>query len=192
MNRYNGKDYSSDILEYKISSDMINIVSSLSSTTGLAIKAKDSQNIYFFGGEKTRREIHRFNSATNVTIKLRTVLPSDVFYAAGVVLNQSTFIFSGRGGNILEFNLNSETVKIVADLSFRSGPVDRTASITDSTSNRVWLFPGSTERLTHRVIIFNLEIKLISNVHKNISIPLLHHTTAPVSTGRHGYIIGGI
>jgi hypothetical protein len=114
------KHYTSNIVEYKISSDTITTVSSLSSATdgGLALKAKDSQNIYFFGGEKTSRAIHRFNPATKVTIKLRTVLPSDVLYAAGVVIHQSAFIFNGRGGVVLEFDLNSETVKIVAGLSF--------------------------------------------------------------------------
>jgi hypothetical protein len=193
MKRYNAHGYSSDILQYNISSDSIEKVSSLSLRTdgGVVLKGKDNKYVYYFGGSMTDKVIHRFNPATKVTVKLSAVLPSEVMYGAGVSINQSAFIFNGRGGNVLEFKFDTETVDIVADLSFRNGTVLTTASIPDSNSSRVCLFPGSDEKLMHKLLIFNTESKLISTVDYNVSVPPLFLKPATVWTGRYGYIIGG-
>jgi hypothetical protein len=194
LNRYDGSEHFPDIYRYNITSDTIQKVSSLSFPTngGLALNVMDSQFIYFFGGDNSKRTIQKFNPATKVTEKLGAVLPFDVNYAAGAVSSQSAFIFNGRSENILEFDLESETVKIVGDLSFRNGTVSSTASIIDSSLNGVWIFPGSDDKLTDGVKMFNLETKLASNPHHHLSIPPLFHSPATVSAGRYGYIIGGI
>jgi N-acetylneuraminic acid mutarotase len=113
MHRFTGSNEVSDILQYNITSDTIEKVSSLSYPTygGYAVKGKDSQSIYYFGGWNTKTAIHRFNPATKATVKLSTVLPSDVYNQAGMTSQQSAMIFNGRNGSILEFNVASETVK---------------------------------------------------------------------------------
>jgi hypothetical protein len=157
MNRYTGNTVTSDILQYRITSDTKEKVSSQSEPThgGLALKGKDSKYIYYFKGVDTGISIHRFNTETKTTVKLSTVLPSVVYDAAGVVSSQSAFIFDGHRQNILEFDLDTETVKIVGDLSFRNDTVYFTASITDSASNTAWLFPGYSSKLINRVKIFS-------------------------------------
>jgi hypothetical protein len=156
LRRFNGSFFS-DILQYNITSDMIKKVSSLSSSSsnGLAVKGKDNKYIYYFGGSNTRTEIHRFDAVTKATVKLTTVLPSEAYRAAGVSTIHSVFIFNGYKNNILRFNLDSDTVKIVEDLSFGNDTVLSTLCVTDSTSNRVWIFPGSKLKLSSRRMIFN-------------------------------------
>jgi hypothetical protein len=194
LNRVNRHAHFSDIIRYNITSDKVENVSSLSfpSNGGLALKAMDSQFIYYFGGDNTERTIQKFNPATTVTIKLDTVLPFDVKYAAGAVSFQSAFIFNGRSKNILEFDLESETVKIIGDLSFGNGRVGSTASVMDSSWKMVWIFPGSYGKITDGAKMFNLETKLASNPQHRLSFPPLFHSPATVSAGRYGYIIGGI
>jgi hypothetical protein len=194
LNRVNGHAHFSDIIRYNITSDKVEKVSSLSfpSNGGLAVKAMDSQFIYYFGGDNSERTIQKLNPATNVNKKLDTVLPFDVNYAAGAVSSQSAFIFNGRSKNILEFDLESETVKIVGDLSFGNGTVRSTASVIDSSWNMVWIFPGSYSKLSIGAKMFNLETKLASNPHHHVSFPPLFRSPATVSAGRYGYIIGGI
>jgi hypothetical protein len=109
-----------------------------------------------------------------------------------VTTSQSAFIFNGGYGNIMEFNTTSETIQEIGNISFRNGTVSATVSITDSASKRVWLFPGSEDKPTNRVKIFNLENHLTSNPHQNVSVPSLYLKPATVSAGRYGYIIGGI
>jgi hypothetical protein len=166
-------------------------VSSLSSPTsgGLALKGNDSKSIYFF----ERTKIHRFNPETKVTVELSTVLPSGVQFAAGITINQSAFLFTIHSGVIQEFNMQSETVKIIGDLWFGDVISYSTASITDSSSNTVWLFPGSDEKHINRSLIFDPETKLTStSPYQNERFASLNQYPATVSTGRYGYIIGGI
>jgi hypothetical protein len=194
-NRFTG-DYSvSDILQYNISSDTIEKVSALSDSSkgGVALKGKDSKTIYYFGGGRTRKVIHKFSPETKVTKQLITILPSDFDYGAGVTINSSCFLFNAPQRNILEFDLDHETVKIIGELSFGArNQIASTASITDGTSNKVWLFPGHSEELDNHVMIFNPETKLVSKPLQNVSGPSLYYKPATVSTGRYGYIIGGI
>jgi hypothetical protein len=194
MNRYNGNESYADILRYNITSDTIEKVSSLSSPTsgGLVLKSKDANFIYHFGGTSTRTAIQVFNPAKKITVTLNTVLPSEVLHSDGMTINHTAFICSGRTEKILEFNLASETVKTVGRLLFGNETVISTAIITDNTSNRVWLFPGSEGRLNNRVMIYNSESKLTSTTQKNVSVPSLYFKPATVSTGRYGYIIGGL
>jgi hypothetical protein len=193
MNRSVGSRAVSDILQYNISTDTIGKVSSLSVPTegGLALKSMDSKYIYHFGGWDTRKAIHRFNLEMKATVRLTTLLPSEVFNAAGVTTSQSAFIVNGREGNILEFDLGTETIKEIGNLSFGNGTVRSTAIIMDSSSNRVSLFSASLDRL-NRVKIFNPETRVSSDPHQNVSVPSLYYKPATVSAGRYGYIIGGI
>jgi hypothetical protein len=175
-NRYNGNESHPDILLYNITSDTIEKVSSLSSPTsgGLVLKSKDANFIYHFGGISTRTAIQVFNPAKKITVTLNTVLPSEVLHSDGMTINETAFVCSGRTDNILEFNLASETVKTVGKLLFGNDTVISTAVITDNTSNRVWLFPGSEGRLNNRVMIYNSENKLMSTTQQNVSVPSLY------------------
>jgi hypothetical protein len=192
LSRYN-TSYSSDILQYNITSDTIKKVSSLSSRSdyGLALKTNDNKYIYYFGGYPTLTQIHRFDTATKVTVKLNAALPSEVNRAAGVTTKHSVFIFNAFKNNILRFNLDSENVQIVDELSFGNGTVYSTACITDSTSNRVWLFPGSPNTRANRALIFNIISEITAPIPQNVSVPSLYYKPATVSTGRYGYFIGG-
>jgi hypothetical protein len=193
LRRYNG-GRSSDILQYNITSDTIKKVSSLSSSSssGLALKGKDNKYIYYFGGSNTLTQIHRFDTVTKATVKLSTVLPSEVYVAAGLSTKHSIFIFNGKQNNILRFNLDSETVKIVEDLSFGNDTVSSTSCVTDSTSNKVWILRGSGSKLANQAMIFNTISELTATPHPNVSLPSLCCKPTTVSTGRYGYIIGGI
>jgi hypothetical protein len=192
MNRETGNIHFSDILQYNITADTIEKVSELSfpMSGGLALNSKDSKYIYHFGGSNMKTAIHRFNRATKATIRLNTVLPSDVVEAAGVTTPYSAFIFDGREGNIMEFDTTSEILRKIGNLSFGNITVFSTASITDSASNRVWLFPASWNKPTNRVKIFNLVTRLTSNPRQNVSVPSLYKFPATESAGRYGYIIG--
>jgi hypothetical protein len=194
VNRYNGSKDLTDILQYNITSDTIENISSLSvpSEGGLALKGKDSKYIYYFGGFDMKTSIHRFNSETKATVKLGTVLPSTVYYAAGLTTSQSAFIIDGRTLKIMEFDLASGSVNIIGNLPFENGTVISTASITDNSSDRVWLFPVSWDKLNNPVKIFNSKTRHTANPHQNVSVPSLSVNPATVSTGRYGYIIGGI
>jgi hypothetical protein len=194
MNRENGNNHTSDILQYNITSDTLEKISSLSSPTrgGLALKDKDGKYIYYFGGTWTSTVIHRFNPETNATVKLSTVLPSDVVNAAGVTTSQSAFIFNGRYRKIIEFDLATETVDEIGQRSFGNDSVVSTASITDSASNRTWLFSTSWDKFNNPVETFNSETRLTSYPNHDINVPSLYRKPAAVSAGRYGYIIGGI
>jgi hypothetical protein len=163
MNRFTGESDVSNIIQYNITSETIHKASSLSSPTagGLAPKGKDSKYIYYFGGQSTEKIIHRFNPATEATVKLRTDLLSDVMWAAGVITPDSAFIFNGRIGDIIKFDLTSETVEGIGNLTFESDTVISTATITDSASNKVCLFPASFEKYNNRVKVFKSETRLI-------------------------------
>jgi hypothetical protein len=157
----------------------------------LALKGNDSKYIYYFGGCNTESAIHRFNLATKSTVKLSAILPTFVYHAAGDTKNQSAFIFNSEHGNIMEFNTTSETVKEIGKMSLGNGPVFSTASITDSTSTKTWLFSDPYGKPNNSVEIFNFETRLTSNPDQNVSVPSLSGTPATVSAGRYGYIIGG-
>jgi hypothetical protein len=195
MYRYIWEGLSSDILQYNITSDTIATVSSLSSPSsgGLALRCKDTQFIYYFGGDQSEQAIHRFNPATKYTEKLSTTfLPSKVLYAAGVTINNTAYIFNGPQGDILEFDCKSETVKIIGNLSFGPDSVHSSVNITDTASNWVWLFPGFLDKSDNHVLMFNTESKITSLPGYNVSFPTFISEPMTVWTGLYGYIIGGI
>jgi hypothetical protein len=194
MYRYIWEGLSSDILQYNISSDTIQTVSSLSSPSsgGLALRCKDTQFIYYFGGDQSEQAIYRFNPATKSTEKLRTVLPSKVLYAAGVTINHTAYIFNGPEGDILEFDCKSETVKIIGNLLFGPGVVHSSVNISDTASDWVWLFPGFLDKFENHVVMSNTESKITSLPDYNVSFPTFISEPITVWTGLYGYIIGGI
>jgi predicted glycoside hydrolase/deacetylase ChbG (UPF0249 family) len=93
-------------------------VSSFSSSTyaGLALPGKDGRTIYFFDGHSS--SVHKFDSITNVTERLSTALPSPLPYAGGVSMNGTMLLFDGQRKNILEFSEETETARVIAELSF--------------------------------------------------------------------------
>jgi N-acetylneuraminic acid mutarotase len=186
-----------DILRYSISLDSIDKVSSLSIANrgGLALKASDGKSIYYFGGyPSSTRVVHKFNSETNVTVRLPTALPSHVEFAVGVSNNETTFIFNGRQRNILEFNHESETAKIIGDLPFQTG----TSTVFSTTAIRngqegVWLFAGNPQKATNPVLFFNTANKVLYIPTVNsTSLPTLCEAPVSVWDGSHGFIIGGL
>jgi hypothetical protein len=195
-NRYNAKALFADILRYSISQDQIEKVSSLSTATegGLAHLANDGKSIYYFGGHSNLTTVHKFDSETNLTLRLPTELPSPVYYAAAVSINGTILIFNGHQRNILEFSETLETAVIIGDLPFQSG--DSTVLSTTAIPNGndgVWLFAGTNPKPTNPVLLFNTVNKLVYIPTENLaSLPTLFFQPASVWEGRQGFLIGGL
>jgi hypothetical protein len=191
-----GTGPTADILRYSISLDTIDKVSSLSTATagGLALQASDGKSIYYFGGLPDNSLVRKFNSETNVTVRLPTALPSPVIMAGGVCINGTIFIFNGRQRNVLEFNQESETAKIIGDLPFRTGTstVYTTTAISNG-QDGVWLFAGYSPKATNPVLLFNTANKVVYIPTANsTSLPTLLEVPVSVWDGSHGYLIGGL
>jgi hypothetical protein len=191
-----GVDETTDILRYSISMDKIELLSSLSTATygGLAIQSSNGESIYYFGSWFSDTVVHKFNTNTNVTVRLPKELPSRVFYASGVADNGTIFIFNGQPRNILEFSESSGTAKIIGDLPFKDGDsnVYSTTAIPNG-QDSVWLFAGDNPKVTNPVLDFNMTSKIvqISSV-DTTSLPTLYGVPSSVSDGLHGFVIGGI
>jgi hypothetical protein len=104
------------------------------------------------------------------------------------------FIFNGVERNILEFNLESETAKIIGDLPFQSG----TSSVYSTTAipwghDGAWLFAGNYRRVTNPILLYNATSKEVHIPCANTpSLPTLYHVPVSVKVGNHGYLIGGL
>jgi hypothetical protein len=111
-----------DILQYSVSLDKVEKVSSLcqATSTGIALKAKDSTTIYYFGGSLSLTSVHKFDSLTNSTVRLPTDLPSSVRYSGGISRTGTIFVFNGLHRKIMEFSEETETAKIIGDLPFQN------------------------------------------------------------------------
>jgi hypothetical protein len=169
-------------------------VSSFSSSTyaGLALPGKDGKTIYFFDGHSS--SVHKFDSITNVTERLSTALPSPLPYAGGVSMNGTMLLFDGQRKNILEFSEETETARVIAELSFD----DDTYSVTSVTAlpdnkDGIWLFAGSSSKPTYPILQFNTTTRAVQIPNADTtSLPRLYYTPDSVRDGSHGYIIGGI
>jgi hypothetical protein len=193
-NRYNATDEFTDILRYSISQDQIEKVSSLSTDRGVAVLANDGRSIYYFGGNPNLTTVYKFDSETNLTLRLPTQLPTPVVFAAGVSINGTILIFNGYQRNILEFSETSETAVIIGDLPFQSdnSTVSSTTAIPNS-NDGVWLFAGNNPKPTNPVLLFNTANKVVYIPTENLtSLPTLHYQAASVWEGRQGYLIGGL
>jgi hypothetical protein len=185
-----------DILRYSVSLDHVDKVSSLSSAAGggLALQSKDGKTIYFFGGYPNHAVVHKFDSFTNVTVRLPIALPSSIFYDDGVSIIGTILLFDGRGKNILEFSEETETARIIAELSFfhDSSSVATVAALPDN-QDGIWLFAENTGNPTYPILQFNTTTKAVQipNV-DTASLPTLSYSPATVRDSSHGYLVGGI
>jgi hypothetical protein len=104
---------------------------SKASEGGLSHQSNDGKSIYYFGGYPHAKLVHKFNSETNITVALPTELPSSVINASCAFVKGRMFIFIGIGRVGLEFDLESETAKIISSLCFQRGvlPVYSTTAI---------------------------------------------------------------
>jgi hypothetical protein len=189
--------FTTDILRYSVSLDTLEKVSSLSGPTsgGLALQGKDGKTIYYFGGNSFTTTVHKFDSLTNVTVKLATRLPSPVLFAGGVSMNNGTmFIFDGRSGKTMEFLEETETARIIGDLNFYSGSsnVLSTTAIPNG-KDGVWLFAGNGVKPTYPILRFNTSSPNFYFTPGN-AIPTLYYLPASVYDGKNnnGYLIGGL
>jgi hypothetical protein len=167
-------------------------VSSLSSGTygGLALQAKDGKTIYFFGGYPNYNIVHKFDSTTNVTIRLSTELPSLLWYTSGVSINGTILLFDVHERQILEFSEETESARIIAELSFFNGT--SVAAIPDN-KDGIWLFAGNLEKPTYPILQFNTTTKAVQIPSVNTtSLPKWGYLPASVRDISHGYLIGGI
>jgi hypothetical protein len=167
-------------------------VSSLSSKNygAVALQAKDGRTIYFFGGWPYKPAVDKFDSVTNVTVLLSTVLPSTFLNAGGASINGTILLFDGYNGNVLEFSEETELVRIVADLSFNNAdPVSSVTALPDN-KDGIWLFAGNYGKPTYLILQFNTTAK---SVHvPNADTTTLFSNPALVKDCSHGYLIGGI
>jgi hypothetical protein len=161
---------------------------------GLALQASDGKSIYYFGGFSSRTRVHKFNSETNVTVQLPSALPSPVVFASGVSSNETIFIFNAAHDNVLEFNQESETAKIIGDLPFQTGDsIVFSSTAIPNGQDGVWLFAGYTTKATNPVVLFNTANKVVYIPTVNsTSLPTLFYQPASVWYGSYGYLIGGI
>jgi hypothetical protein len=187
-----------DILRYSVSLDKLEKVSSLSSAIsgGLALPGKDGKTIYVFGGESNPAVVHIFDSITNVTERLSTALPSSLWNAGGVSISGTIFVFDGYGRNILEFSEETETARVIAELSFYDSTIG-VSSVTALPDNKdgIWLFPGycCSPKLTYSILQFNTTTRAVQIPNADItSLPTLYYAPESVRDGFSGYIIGGI
>jgi hypothetical protein len=189
----------SDIFQYNISSDTIRKVSSLLHPTygGLALKGKDGKSIYYIGGWETTGLIQNFDIRTRLTRSLNdTSVTSELYIAVGVSVNGTAFIFNSVTGEILEFDMDSETVKKIGSHSVGDWLKGPPAVILDTSRNRVWLFPqllGSERDVENYLSVFDTETKEVSKQNTTVSdyYVYLFQGSATVSVGRYGYIVGG-
>jgi hypothetical protein len=196
LKRYGGGTPTTNILRYSVSLDKVEKVSSLSSAAGggLAIQSKDGKTIYFFGGYPNHAVVHKFDPFTNLTVRLPSEIPASIFYDAGVSINGTIFLFDGRGKNVLEFSEETETARIIADLSFFDGTssVATVAALPDN-QDSIWLFAENTGMPTYPILQFNRTTKTVQipNV-DTTSLPTLYYSPVAVKDSSHGYLVGGI
>jgi hypothetical protein len=199
---YDGSGTKADILRYSLPLDKVEKVSSLGIPTlgGLALPANDGVSIYYFGGSSNPTHVHKFNTATNETVRLRTDLPVPVYISGGVSSNGSSiFLFSGHFRTTQEFNQTSETSQIRGDLPFQSGNnTSTTVRFTTAIQQKgvedgVWLFAGNDPKPTNPVLLFSPTNNTVDIPSGNSnSLPRLYEIPVSVTDGRHGYLIGGI
>jgi hypothetical protein len=174
--------------------DRIQKVSSLSTDSqgGLALQSNDGKSIYYFGGMPYAKLVHKFNTETNVTVRLPTELPSPVVNAGGALVNGKMFIFNGKGRCVMEFDLESETAKIISGLHFRMGnkPVDSTTAIPIG-QDGVWAIAGNFPPAEAPIVLFNATTKHSLDVNAYL-LPTLYQRPVAVRVGSHGYLIGGL
>jgi hypothetical protein len=193
--------YTTAIFRYSISTDSLQLIESLGKNIGggVAFRSDDGSSIYYVGGWEQPKLIHEFSTITNnTTIQLSSsLLPSPVEEATAVTINKTAFIFNGRYRNILEFDMESDTARIIAELPFWYGKntVLSTAAIFDGRDS-VWLFAGEFQKPHHPILRFNTTSKLVSIPEQDEAskVPTFCCFLAAGSIwdGQDGYILGGI
>jgi hypothetical protein len=131
----------------------------LASAGGLALQGNDKQSIYYFGGTSTYTIVQKFDTKTNYTSQLRTILPSPVVFAACLSNNNGTpFIHNGKySRSIIEFGNASETAKNFGDLPFQTGSSSVFATVAISSGQEdggVWVFAGNNPKPKNPVLLF--------------------------------------
>jgi hypothetical protein len=98
-------------LRYSFYLDKVEKLSSLSSPNyaGLSPIAKDGTTIYHFGGVASKRNVYKFDSLINVTVRLITDLSSDVYFSGAVSMSGTIYLFDRRTRKIMEFSEESGT-----------------------------------------------------------------------------------
>jgi hypothetical protein len=164
---------------------------------GLALKGKDGKSIYYIGGGLPENLIQNFDLRTRLTRSLNdTSVTSELYSAVGVSVNGTAFIFNSVTGEILEFDMDSETVEKIGNHSVSDWLVGPRAVVLDRSGNRVWLFPellDSRLDAENSLSVFNMETKEVSKQNTTVSNYYvdLSEGSATVSVGRYGYIVGG-
>jgi hypothetical protein len=197
--RFTPNERTSNILRYTISSDRIDKVSSLQTATygGIAMQSKDNKSIYYIGGWFTQNFIQRFDIETNLTVQMEERLPTPGYGADSVSLNDGrTLIFDCRNLSILEFDMESETAKVVADIPFNdpTSYVSSCATIYDKEENVVWIFLTDYKKLKSPVLKFDTKNKVVMEPEEGLISglpPLYYMPRAVLATGKSGYLIGG-
>jgi hypothetical protein len=134
--------------------DSLELIESLGKNIGggVAFRSDDGSSIYYVGGWEQPQLIHKFSTITNTAIRLSSLLPSPVEEATAVTIKKTAFIFNGRYRNILEFDMESDAARIIAELPFWYGKntVLSTSAIFDGTDS-VWLFAGEFQKPHHPI-----------------------------------------
>jgi hypothetical protein len=178
--------------------DKIEKVYSLSTASygGLALQSNDGKSIYYFGGNPNGKLVHKFNTETNVTVRLPIPLPYSVVNGGGALLDGRIFIFSGMRSNCMQFSLELERAWIVGGIPYRSGvddPDDPLYSITalPADESSVWLFQGTDPPPSHPIMFFSTRHLLQIPSEYPYTLPTLYERPVSVGDGHQGYLIGG-
>jgi hypothetical protein len=167
---------------------------SLAPQGGLVLQSKDGKKIYYFGGYPNNDVVHKFDLITNVAVRLTTVLPSSLLFAGGVSMNGKMFLFDGNGGNVLEFSEETESARIIAELSFFN-VTSTVYSVTAFPDNKdgIWLFAGNAGKPTYPILQFNTTTNTVHVPNADTTtLRTLYAVPTSVRDSSHGYLIGGI
>jgi hypothetical protein len=100
----------------------------------------------------------------------------------------------GLARNVLEFSEETETARVIAELSFYNG-TSTVLSVTALPDNNdgIWLFAGNQGKPTYPILQFNTTTRAVQIPNADTtSQPTLYWAPDSVRDGSHGYIIGGI
>jgi hypothetical protein len=110
-----------------------------------------------------------------------------------VTSRETFFIFNGQERNIMEFSEESESARIIGELSFQNGTSVFSTTAVPDRSGDAWLFAGNNPKATNPVLFFNSTEKIAYIPTTNTTRPpALYSVPATFYDRDQSYLIGGL
>jgi hypothetical protein len=152
----------------------------MKSPKGLYMGLMGSASLYIIPALCSRRSVQKFDPLIDCTVTLPTQLLSDLYYAGGVSMSGTIFLFNGRERNIREFSKETGLARIIGDLPFPKFPF-------------VFGYLPETIESPRTPSFCLIRRPRVSRVHRRMRLRCRRCSTSlPVSDGRNGYLIGGL